>query len=156
MNVFPPISHTMYSAYIMHPSHRHWPWIIRWKIIEHVWQKYFAIPALDCFQMSGFRHHQNTVIPFERVQGLRGDISHVNNKWCKNAAEGSTCMVHVTGGVLWWKCMPAAFGVQRRNNYRKTSSISRTKSQNWNVSCILLQLSSLNPLKLVVKLRMKM
>ena len=40
--------------------------------------------------------------------------------------------------------------------YRKTSSISRTKSQNPNVSCILLQLSSLNPLKPGVKLRMKM
>ena len=40
--------------------------------------------------------------------------------------------------------------------YRKTSSISRTKSQNLNVSCILLQLSLLNPLKPGVKLRMKM
>ena len=41
-------------------------------------------------------------------------------------------------------------------DYRKTSSISRTKSQNVNVSCVLLQLSSLNPLKPGVKLRMKM
>ena len=40
--------------------------------------------------------------------------------------------------------------------YRKTSSTSRTKSQNLNVSCILVQLSSLNPLKPGVKLRMKM
>ena len=40
--------------------------------------------------------------------------------------------------------------------YRKTSSIGRTKSQNLNVYCILLQLSSLNPLKPAVKLRMKM
>ena len=44
----------------------------------------------------------------------------------------------------------------RQSTYRKTSSISRTKSQNLNVSCILLQLSSLNPLKTGVKLRMKM
>ena len=36
--------------------------------------------------------------------------------------------------------------------YRKTSSISRTKSQSLNDSCILLQLSSLNPLKPGVKL----
>ena len=43
-----------------------------------------------------------------------------------------------------------------RECYRKTSSISGTKSQNFNVSCILLQLSSLNPLKPGVKLRMKM
>ena len=40
--------------------------------------------------------------------------------------------------------------------YRKTSSISRTKSQSLNVSCILAQLFSLNPLKPGVKLRMKM
>ena len=40
--------------------------------------------------------------------------------------------------------------------YRKTSSISRTKSQNLNVSCLLLQWSLPNPLKQGVKLRMKM
>ena len=40
--------------------------------------------------------------------------------------------------------------------YRKTSSISRTESQNVNVSCIPLQLSSLNLLKPRIKLRMKM
>ena len=40
--------------------------------------------------------------------------------------------------------------------YRKTSSISRTKSQSLKVSCILVQLSSRNPLKPDVKLRMKM
>ena len=42
------------------------------------------------------------------------------------------------------------------HTYRKTSSISGTKFQNLNVPCILLQLSSLIPLKLGVKLRMKM
>ena len=42
------------------------------------------------------------------------------------------------------------------HKYRKTSSISRTKSQNVNASCILLHLSSPNPLKPGVKLRMKM
>ena len=40
--------------------------------------------------------------------------------------------------------------------YRKTSSISRTKFQNLNVSCILMQLSWLNSLKPGVKLIMKM
>ena len=40
--------------------------------------------------------------------------------------------------------------------YRKTSIISRTKFQNWNVSCPLLQLSLPNPLKPGVKLKMKM
>ena len=43
-----------------------------------------------------------------------------------------------------------------RQYYRKTSSISRTKFQSLNVSCVLLQLSLLNPLKPGVKLRMKM
>ena len=46
--------------------------------------------------------------------------------------------------------------VPEYQNYRKTSSINRTKSQSWNVSCILAQLSSLYPLKPGVKLRMKM
>ena len=40
--------------------------------------------------------------------------------------------------------------------YRKTSSISRTKFQNLNFSCPLLQLSVPNPLKPGVQLRMKM
>ena len=39
---------------------------------------------------------------------------------------------------------------------RQTSSISRNKYQNWNVSCLVLQLSLLNPLKPGVKSRMKM
>ena len=49
-----------------------------------------------------------------------------------------------------------SFSIFSENNYRKTSSTSRTKSQSLNVSCILVQLFSLNPLKPGVKLRMKM
>ena len=41
-------------------------------------------------------------------------------------------------------------------NYHKTSSISRTKSHNLNVSNLVLQLSLFNPLKPGVKSRMKM
>ena len=41
-------------------------------------------------------------------------------------------------------------------HYRKTSSISRTKSHNLNVSNLVLQLSLFNPLKPGVKSRMKM
>ena len=48
-----------------------------------------------------------------------------------------------------WKTMTYIY-------YRKTSSISRTKSQNVDASCIVLRLSSLNPLKPGVKLRTKM
>ena len=43
-----------------------------------------------------------------------------------------------------------------RYTYRKTFSISRTKFQSLNVSCVLLQLSSLNPLKPGVKLLTQM
>ena len=42
------------------------------------------------------------------------------------------------------------------SSYRKTASISRTKSQRWNVPCTILKLSSLNPLKPGVKFGMKM
>ena len=55
------------------------------------------------------------------------------------------------------KCVPENERTQVQNcTYRKTSCISRTEFQNLNVSCILMQLSSLNPLKPGVKLRMKM
>ena len=47
-------------------------------------------------------------------------------------------------------------GVKQAEEYPKTSSISHTKSQDLNVSCIILQLSSLHPLKPGVKLRRKM
>ena len=43
-----------------------------------------------------------------------------------------------------------------KENYRKTSSMSRTKCQNLNVSNLVLQFSLLNPLKPGVKSRMKM
>ena len=42
------------------------------------------------------------------------------------------------------------------DTYHKTPSISRTKSQNLNVSCLIMQLSLLNQLKPCVKSRMKM
>ena len=45
---------------------------------------------------------------------------------------------------------------QGKYNYRKTASISGTKSQNLNVYNLVLQLSLLNPLKPGVKSRMKM
>ena len=62
----------------------------------------------------------------------------------------------------WFETLSRPFWRHRNDNttkatqYRKTSSISRTKFPNLNVPCILLQLSSLNPSKPGVKLRMKM
>ena len=56
-----------------------------------------------------------------------------------------------------WEILTMSFTIMSSNiTYRKTSCISRTKSQNLNVSCIPLQLSSLNLLKPRIKLRMKM
>ena len=51
----------------------------------------------------------------------------------------------------------SSFGLKESNAYyRKTPSISRTKYQSLNVSCIALQLSAINLLKPGIKLRMKM
>ena len=57
---------------------------------------------------------------------------------------------------IWWpECRVCREIEELINSYHKTSSISSTKSQSLNVSCIFLQLSSLNPLEPGVKLRMK-
>ena len=58
--------------------------------------------------------------------------------------------------IQWEDNTTMTLYTKSHNIYRKTSSISRTKSQSLNVSFILAQLSSLNPLKAGVKLRMKM
>ena len=60
------------------------------------------------------------------------------------------------GGHNSQHCCGTGYNKQFIRCYRKTSSISRTKSQSLNVSCSLLQVSSLNPLKPGVKLIMKM
>ena len=57
---------------------------------------------------------------------------------------------------LWLRIAGQYKDPEHQQAYRKTSSTSRTKSQSLNVSCILAQLSSFNPLKPGVKLRMKM
>ena len=75
------------------------------------------------------------------------DLGHVLN--AKTESLDLSCpSVH-----LWTESYPICIF---HNNYRKTSSISRTKSQNLNVSHLILQLSLPNPLKPNVKLRMKM
>ena len=80
-----------------------------------------------------------------RIQGISVALigSAFSLQFCMN---GVFLMGHTVGHITQ----------QAFRNYRKTSSISRTKSQNLNVSRIPLQLSSLNPLKPGVKLRMKM
>ena len=58
--------------------------------------------------------------------------------------------------MAWCQTGAKPLSLEPNVDYRKTSGISHTKSQNLNVSCILLQLSSLKPFKPGVKLRMKM
>ena len=71
-----------------------------------------------------------------------------------------TMPLHILNTIIW--SAKTGLSIANENSYQvqehnhKTSSISRTKSQSLNGSCILLQLSSLNPLKPGVKLRMKM
>ena len=83
---------------------------------------------------------------------------HKQNQWKKTVcildgviASISTMIYRVLSAV-----QRTRFSLSQWETYHKTSSISRKKSQNLNVSCILLQLSLLNPLKPCVKLRMKM
>ena len=77
--------------------------------------------------------------PMELLHGETGFIG----------AEESRAIPRTPHNTLW--------GVRQYHGYyRKTSSISRTKSQSLNVSCILVQLSLRNPLKPDVKLRTKM
>ena len=79
-------------------------------------------------------------------------------------ARASTGMVltHKASEELKWNeflpvmLIPAWSGNRGLFYYRKTSCISRTKSQNLNVSHLVLQLSLPNPLNPTVKLRMKM
>ena len=75
-------------------------------------------------------------------------LAHIHWEW-----DCSRCACFKKYSLTWLRLMLISLWYE---HYHKTSSISRTKSQNLNVSCILLQLSSLNLLKPGVKLRMKM
>ena len=62
----------------------------------------------------------------------------------------------VSNLVSWWFGACLRWGRVVINYYRKISNIRRTKSLNLNVSRLVLQLSFPNPMKSVVKPRMKM
>ena len=62
----------------------------------------------------------------------------------------------IIGTLLYQSFLFDLCATYKYTTYRKNSSISRTKFQSLNVSCILLQLSSLNRMKPGVELRMKM
>ena len=104
-------------------------------------------------------------------------LVHAKIRWLTNLSKSDTRHGNVDIVVSWWchetatcidevltlLCYVSArsfdvysFEPKRNQYYRKTSGISRTKFQSLIVSYILLQLSSLNPLKPGFKLRMKM
>ena len=80
------------------------------------------------------------------------EVTNVGKSWCAGLVSQTACHYHSDVSSYQLPHCLLCCGMW----YRKTSSISRTKSPNLNVSCILLQLSSLNPLKAGVKLGMKM
>ena len=84
--------------------------------------------------------------------GKAGDNHEFHSRKCiwKHIKSMALCKTAATRLLMHWSYCSLV------QSYRKTSSISRTKSRNLNVSCILSQLSSLHPLKPGVKLRMKM
>ena len=82
-------------------------------------------------------------------------MSHLSWTPCTRLMVWTIILLNIDSGkwlfASWHRANPWTM-----QTYRKTSSISHAKSQSLNVSCILLQLSSLNPVKPGVKLRMKM
>ena len=75
-----------------------------------------------------------------------------------NKADIGAVLFHSTEtqSVAYNSSICEAAPYQFHDNYRQFSNISRTQSQNINVSRLVLQLSSPIPLKPGVKLRMKM
>ena len=73
--------------------------------------------------------------------------------------QSHVCIVDTPGlfHAIWLFVLPTRNSAALlQTTYHKTSNISRIKSQNLNVSNLVLQLSLLNPFKLGVKSRMKM
>ena len=79
------------------------------------------------------------------------DILAMDKKLHPTVYSGVQLLIHVLHTFL----LQTKAGSESKN-YHKTSSISHIKSQNLNVSNLVLQLSLLNPFKLGVKSRMKM
>ena len=127
------------------------PYWWKFNIGSHLW------PMLTQIYVAMWRCHQATM--------TQSFMQHVNiqplEKETKlmNILSTEVCILHRGKQHGWWcfdNTRSQSISSTRPTNYRKTSCISRPKSPNLNVSCILLQLSSLNPLKPGVKLRMKM
>ena len=133
------------------PHHRCASWVSRKNIERHTAHTIVSWLNPKQWEIAHIRFPFMTS-PQELLQALENvhqeHISYVNYTWISHE---------------WYKLEQEQVAVETRqyqiislHNCRKTSSISGTKSQNLNVSCILLQLISFNPLTPGVKLRMKM
>ena len=122
------------------------------------------INTLHTVWISYLRYNSSQPYLYANMYLSMSEISFTDSK-VQGAKMGPTWVLSSTGGP---HVGPMNLGIrecqlfifwsadQTESYYRKTCSISRTKSQSLNVSCILLQLFSLNPMELGVKLRMKM
>ena len=98
------------------------------------------------------RYDFYAILKFHELLDLRAHNCFWNAPQSLNSYD---CLLHGTSCHAK-KMIMHLYSFQLQLSYRKTSSISCTKSQNLNASCIVLRLSSLNPLKPGVKLRTKM
>ena len=118
-----------------------------WPKFNHSWRR------SGCISMPNFR-------PFVTMHSRKSlwSISLSQNcaKNSENHSPNDACNLQIWPVSFSYTQIKKINTPSPKFNYRKTSSISRAKSQNLNVSCILLQLSSFNPLKPGVKLKMKM
>ena len=112
-------------------------WVIdRWHAVSSNGQ------AFDIVNMDG--HQKNRVVDYHIGMNLL-TIRIVKDQWCLQIC------------FIWSESVTPFLTLQSMcHDYRKSSSSSLTKSESLNITCILAQLSSLNPLKPAVKLRMKM
>ena len=131
----------------------HFIWVLHTSRSMHVRVAYDIVSRTDLSVMSpDFRLRNNFFTPVHFLY----DIIFVLF-CCDIVIDTETSPIrHFYNG--WWVAYPLPNDplIPRISTHRKTSGINRTKFQNLNVSCILLHLSSLNPLKPGVKLKMKM
>ena len=137
-----------------HTTKKVYDWVFTWhSLLDKAWKYFlsynksfmFLIPIQITFIKSGLS--ANLLYSFHNVLEIK-QVCTEQLKW-RFRIRYILCWITIISITL-------IFITEQVLYCRKTSSISCTKSQNLNVSCILLQLSSLNPLKPDVKLRMKM
>ena len=102
----------------------------------------FAL-LIICVEKAGDLLHRWSVIPMLLLSLMKASVIHkALSKWEEGPDNNKTTSRLMTLHLSWVHC--------------KTSNISHTKSQNLDVSRLVLQLSLSNPLKPGVKSRMKM